>query len=91
MQQARETEAVLRVNRLENKVVVFEDAAHGFSVSIDQRNERLAEQAVEAEVQALERFIRCSERVCCLAECSPTSLLHSPLQPISRPPVHLHL
>lgn len=56
--QARETEAVLRKNKVEQEVVIFEGAGHGFSVRIDRTNPKQTEQAVQAEVQAVRWFTK---------------------------------
>ncbi len=48
LEQARETEAVLRKNKVEQEVVIYEGAGHGFIVRIDRTNPKQTEQAVQA-------------------------------------------
>jgi dienelactone hydrolase len=60
--QARETEAILKKNKVEQEVVIFEGAGHGFSVRIDRTNPKQTEQAVQAEVQAVKWFIKHFEK-----------------------------
>jgi dienelactone hydrolase len=58
-EQVREMEAVLKGNGVVCEVVVYEGAGHGFSVRIDRKNPKQAEQAVLAEEQAVAWFTRC--------------------------------
>jgi dienelactone hydrolase len=60
--QARETEAMLKKNKVEQEVVIFEGAGHGFSVRIDRTNPKQTEQAVQAEVQAVRWFVKHFEK-----------------------------
>jgi len=60
--QAREMEAVLRKNKVEQEVVIYEGAGHGFSVRIDRTNPKQTEQAVQAEEQAVKWFTRQFEK-----------------------------
>lgn len=60
--QAVETEAVLRKNKVEQEVVVYEGAGHGFSVRIDRTNPKQTEQAVQAEQQAVAWFTKHFEK-----------------------------
>lgn len=62
-EQARMTEAVLRKNKVEQEVVIYEGAGHGFSVRIDRTNPRQTEQAVQAEKQAVKWFTRHFEKL----------------------------
>lgn len=54
--QSAETEAILRKNNVEQEVVIYEGAGHGFSVRIDRTNPKQVEQAVKAEQQAIRWF-----------------------------------
>lgn len=56
--QAHETEAILRKNRVDQEVVIYEGAGHGFSVRIDRTNPKQVQQAVQAEVQAVNWFTK---------------------------------
>lgn len=62
-QQAKEVEGQLKrlerdVPGMESEVVIYPDAAHGFSVRIDLKNPRQVEQSQQAERQAIEWFER---------------------------------
>lgn len=61
--QAEETEAILRKNKVEQEIVIFEGAGHGFSVRIDRTNPKQTEQAIQAEVQAIRWFTKHFEMV----------------------------
>ena len=61
--QSVETEWVLRKNKVEQEVVVYEGAGHGFSVRIDRTNPKQTEQAVQAEQQAVKWFTKHFERL----------------------------
>jgi dienelactone hydrolase len=62
-EQAKETEAVLRKNKVEQEVVTYEGAGHGFSVRIDRTNPKQTEQAVQAEEQAVKWFTKHFEKL----------------------------
>jgi dienelactone hydrolase len=63
LEHARETEAVLRKNKVEQEVVIYEGAGHGFSVRIDRTNPKQTEQAVQAEEQAVKWFTKHFEKL----------------------------
>lgn len=67
-EQARETEAALRKNKVEYEVVVYEGAGHGFSVRIDRTNPKQTEQAVQAEEQAVKWFTKHFEKSTMVSE-----------------------
>ena len=45
--QVRESVEVLKKNKVEHEIVMYEGAGHGFSVRIDRTNPKLTEQAVK--------------------------------------------
>ena len=61
--QARETEAVLRKNKVDHEIVSYEGAGHGFSVRIDRTNPKQTEQAIQAEKQAVKWFTKHFEKM----------------------------
>ena len=60
--QSQETEAVLKKNMVEQEVVIYQGAGHGFSVRIDRTNPKQSEQAVLAEQQAVKWFTKHFEK-----------------------------
>lgn len=57
IQQVREMEGALKkIDGLKSEVVVYPGAGHGFSIRADLANEKQAEQAAEAEDQAVKFF-----------------------------------
>lgn len=62
-EQVRESEALLRKNKVEYEAVSYEGAGHGFSVRIDRTNSKQTEQAVQAEKQAVKWFTKQFEKL----------------------------
>jgi dienelactone hydrolase len=57
--QIRQIDQILERNAVLHEVVIYEGAGHGFSIRIDRVNLKQAEQAVQAEKQAVDWFTKC--------------------------------